>query len=345
MMKPTKKLIFALLDEKNWFQLSTLVRTGTLDPNWEATDAFERFSLLQSVISREGTQMAIQLIKAGANVNYREGGWTPLMLASKLRLHGVTDALISAGADVNAKSSKNPETGGGGDTALIAAAENADLWAVRRLIQGGADVNAANTLNENALFWAGRGARDDEVNADLSVAKELLKAGTRWRGNELQVPVLRRDIRMVKFFIQAGADVNGKVAFVRKDKRFPDVKKGDTPLIAAVRPTHREVAFWAGGSMIRAFHKNFKKAFNLKPVTSFASLNRRRVSIIKFLLEKGANPSVRNAQGENALEIAVRNANGEKISGMSLQASTVLKWLKQHSPKRQQAGVKPYIFD
>jgi hypothetical protein len=312
-MKPTKRQINLLLDEKNWAQLGILVRTGMLDPNWNTPGVVGKVSLLRAVIQLEGEELAIQVIKAGAKVNYIEGGWSPLMEACQFKLHGVIDALINAGADVNLKAPKHYESGSGGHTALILAAEKADLWAVRRLTQAGADVNAVTRLNESALFWAGFGGRCDEQCADLSIAKELIKAGVRWRGNELHPPVLRRDVPMVKLFLNSGCDINGKLQSISKDKQFVEFKKGDTPLMVAVRPTIREITEIVAGPQMAAIRQTIQKVFKTKAEPTLASLKRRRMAIIKLLLKNGADPAARNAKGESALDIATRSRDSAAL--------------------------------
>lgn len=301
-MKPTKRQIISLIKEKNWVQLGILIRSGVLNPNWTAPAVEADVRLLTIAIEYGAEELAIQLINAGANVNYIENdGLSPLMKACQFRLHGVIEALIKAGADVNMKASKCYESGNGGHTALIMAAEQSDLWAVRRLIRAGADVNAVTRFDESALFWAGFGGGLD-CYADLSVAKELVKAGVQWRGNELHIPVLRRDVRMVKFFVESGCPVNGQIQFLSKDRRFVGIKKGDTPLMIAVRKTIREMFNIEAGPV---FHHAIQRAVIPKRET-LADLNRRRAAIIKFLLEKGADPTIPNAEGETVHDIASR---------------------------------------
>jgi len=77
------------------------------------------------------------LIAAGADVNARsKNDGTPLMLASIMNYPEVVRALIAAGADVNAKQSSEFEEING-YTALMMASQNCHLDAVQILIAAG----------------------------------------------------------------------------------------------------------------------------------------------------------------------------------------------------------------
>lgn len=122
-----KPLVYKLLRERNWTEISALVRAGKLDPNWSGSGPFGKFTLLFEVICHEAEDLAVQLINAGARADCLQSGQSPLMLACGLKLHKVIGALVDAGADVNLKSPARDEDYGGGRTALMAAAEMADL--------------------------------------------------------------------------------------------------------------------------------------------------------------------------------------------------------------------------
>jgi ankyrin repeat protein len=167
---------------------------------------------------------------------------------------------------VNVKGFDEP---GEGNTALMTAADNGDLWAVKRLLQAGADVRAATRRKETALYWGA-------ASGNVEVVRELVSAGSPIRHNELHLPVFKRDLKLVKLLLEAGCDPNS--AFSHTDE---DVVKGDTPLLVAVRQTPRDF-------------------LGFKPST-----NASRLAIAKVLLEKGAEPNVLNAQGKSPLIEAV----------------------------------------
>jgi ankyrin repeat protein len=222
---------------------------------------------LATVITEEGKEeLALQMIERGARLDTLSDGNTPLMYATQMRKHGIMDALIAAGANVNVKGLDEP---GEVNTALMTAADNGDLWAVKRLLQAGADVGAATRRKETALYWgAARG--------NVEVVRELVSAGSPIHHNEMHLPVFKRDLTMVKLMLGAGCDPNS--AFFHTEE---DLVKGDTPLLVAVRQTPYEL-------------------LDLKPST-----HARRLAITKLLLKKGAEPNVLNAHGRSPLIEAV----------------------------------------
>lgn len=222
---------------------------------------------LATIITEDGKEeSALQLIQRGAKLDALSDGNTPLMYATQMRKHRIMDALIAAGANVNVKGLDEP---GEGNTALMIAADNGDLWAVKRLLQAGADVCATTRRKQTALYWGA-------ASGNLEVVRELISAGSPIHHNELHLPVFKRDLKIVKLLLEAGCDPNSY--FSHSDE---DVVKGDTPLLVAVRQTPRELL-------------GFK-----------ASTHARRLTITKLLLNQGAEPNVLNAQGKSPLIEAV----------------------------------------
>lgn len=107
-----------------------------------------------------------ELIAAGANANAisdSSKGWTALMYAAENDDPRVVQALIDAGADVNAKNDA-------GGTALMRSivCENSDVAAA--LINSGASVNEKNNEGQTALMIA-------IIVENLDVVKVLIAAG------------------------------------------------------------------------------------------------------------------------------------------------------------------------
>lgn len=89
-------------------------------------------------------------IAARANVNAKRNdseGWTALMAAVKGDHLDCVNALIAAGADVNAIDNR-------GGTALIAAAHNETAGCAKALLAAGANANARNKIGMTALATA-----------------------------------------------------------------------------------------------------------------------------------------------------------------------------------------------
>ena len=138
--------------------------------------------------------------------------------------HGHTEvvqALIGAGADVNAANEK-------GDTALIGAAANGYDEVAKVLIAADAVIEKQNTWGNNALHWAA-------INGCVDVVKRLIDAGAVlekqniWGKTPLIGAASNGHVEVVKALIDAGVDVNA----VNKSRQ--------TPLMLAAANGHDEV--------------------------------------------------------------------------------------------------------
>jgi len=143
-------------------QVRKLLREGA-DPN-ERTPRGE--TALHYATQSKNVSVVQALIQAGANVNAKmTGNVTPLMLSLDMAFGQPESAmaLIRAGADVNVADAD-------GDTALIIAATESSNDVFQTLLEKGANPNARGMNGETALHWIA-------MNALLDRGKLLLEHG------------------------------------------------------------------------------------------------------------------------------------------------------------------------
>ena len=107
-------------------------------------------TILMTATRAGSLEIIHSLLARDPEVNAREPakGQTALMWAAAHKHHAVVDALIAAGADVNAAST-------GGSTALHFAVQQGDVPTAKRLLAAGANVHAAMTVRQIDQFTLG----------------------------------------------------------------------------------------------------------------------------------------------------------------------------------------------
>lgn len=134
----------------------------------------EYAALISAIRDHDSAQVRALLTKNPALANFNKDGLAPpLLLASVSDQPEMVDALIDAGADINAK-------GRWGATVLHWAAWRGSANSVSELIRRGADINALSDNDSSTpLFWACRGSHEAFFGRDdqKEVVQILLDAG------------------------------------------------------------------------------------------------------------------------------------------------------------------------
>jgi ankyrin repeat protein len=147
----------------------------------------------------------------------------------------VIEALLAAGANVNVKARK--QDGEADSTPLMVAAEDSDLWCVRRLLAAGADPAAQTSRKETAIHYALKryfvGPRPKPE--ATHVVRELLAAGCPLAGTELHYAVYCRDVEMTRLLLDHGSPLDVPLA-AKNSLEKDGPRKGDTPLKVLERP-------------------------------------------------------------------------------------------------------------
>ena len=250
------------------------------------------------------------LVKSGADVNRvaKPSGITPLMCAA--HNPAKTAILLSAGADVNARTD-------GGHTALLLAADYDGAGeTVKMLLDRNADVNARtevpipiNTAITRAAF---RG--DVEVIIMLlgrgATLNDLEKSG-RGRGSAaFRVSVIRGDTRLASFLLGRGADMETRLS-------GGDTGKNSTPLMWA--------AWWGFPEMVKLLlgQGASKDARNDEGLTALmyaaVATDRGNTEVLEILLAAGADAKTVTSAGESAASLA-------KSYGKQQAAEVLRKW-------------------
>lgn len=223
---------------------------------------------------RAGSLPVVQaLIAAGADVNVKGGGreQTALHWATAQGRHEIMQALIDAKADLNARTELRPEfvsfsrgnpQGGrltgiadhtlesngsrpglrwinkGGLTALLFAARDGDLAAVKLLTAAGADLDATTGIGETALMLA---AHHDHTDVALYLLDQGADPNVVEAGHTaLHFAVARKNLDLVKALIAHKAEVNVRLTKGQPDpdgnlryNQLPEYLLGATPYLLA----------------------------------------------------------------------------------------------------------------
>jgi ankyrin repeat protein len=191
--------------------------------------------------SVRGDAVAIRLALAkGADANRRyEGadkdlaGMTPLMLAARSGTFDSVNALVDAGADVDARTAT-------GVTALMLAAGSSAEHTLEALLSAGADLNARTDSGETALLMAVR-------HGDASRVHSLLEAGASpdlpdaTGTTPLMAAAERSELDKVMYLLDAGAqpatpDNSGKTALSRVSTKSDETSKQIASILLEAAP-------------------------------------------------------------------------------------------------------------
>jgi len=162
-------------------------------------------SALHLAIKQHATEAAMDLIRAGACINFSNAkGITPLMVASQEGTLEVVRAILNEGALPNATTVR-------GSTALIQACHFGKLPVVEELMRHGALVDQANLKNTTALMRASQEGHESVVRLLLS-----RNAGVNRRNDERMTALMlssqRGHASIVKMLVTGGAQVDAKTA-------------------------------------------------------------------------------------------------------------------------------------
>lgn len=221
------------------------------------------------------TQSVVVMHSAFKRMKPGEYGGTELMEAALNKDAAAVEALLSQGADVNAKDDD-------GLTALMIAASGGDAAIVQALLARGADGNAQSKGGITALG-------ESVVRGHTAIVLALLERGAQpnaqdvWGHPALLTAAGQGHTAIVQALLDKGADVNTK-----------DIS-GNTALTLAVLNGHEPV--------VRLLTAR-EAAVNVNPAALFGVVERGHASVVQTLLEKGADFNARDSRGATLLIVA-----------------------------------------
>ncbi len=256
------------------------------------------------------------LLFAGANPNAAlPNGETALMTASRTGRVAAVKALIAAGAEVNARERKE-------QTPLMWASAAGNSAVVDELLKAGADCKATLSSGFTALFFAVREGHTDvvlkllnaggDVNAVMNTQSGLKFSRGRFSATPLILAVENGHFELAKKLLDVGADPNARPAGYTALHALTWVRKpirgdGDPPPRGSGKMNSLDMVrtLAAAGADLNARLENGKSElgrFTYTGSTPFLlAAQAADVTLVKLLVELGANPNITNADGTSPL--------------------------------------------
>jgi ankyrin repeat protein len=303
-------------------------------------------TVLMTCARSGGAQAVKALLVKGARVNVKENAHeqTPLMWAAAQRHPEVTELLIEAGAEINARSRTYAQTVvgeqtqrfgreelnytvlRGGSTPLLFTARSGDTASARLLLSAGANVNDALPDGASALVLAAHSGHGETAAMLLEKGANPNSADNGYTA--LHAAVLRSDLGLVESLLahKANPDVRTtKGTPLRRDTTdfsLPATLIGSTPYLLAARFLEPAVmkALARGGADVTLTMKDGTTALMLATGTNSGNnATRRGIAVIDggvvepesavlesvaAALELGADVNASNQAGDTALHTA-----------------------------------------
>ena len=247
------------------------------------------------------------LLDAGAEVDAVDSDRsTPLDVAALNNQLVVVDLLIARGADIN-------HADNNGATPLSFAATRGNLEVVTRLVAAGADLMASNARNGTYLHLAVTGG-------NMEFASLVLDAG---------VPVDAADEAgttpllyatwfgkpdLVELLVERGADVNLADA------------AGNTPLVRAAQSGETksvEILLGAGAEVAVVDPRNGRTALHIAAVKGYGDM-------AQLLVASGADPGGKDSKGCTPLDLAVHHGNDQAAEYLGADTAAAAAESDQH---------------
>jgi ankyrin repeat protein len=285
-----------------------------------------------AALDRGDVARATTLLESGASTGGEDAeGNSALMLAA---WHGDAELVrrvLAGGGDVK-------HANANGATALHFAVD--DAAKVKLLLDAGADPNAADRAGITPLDLAVGRNDDGEVVALMlahggdakrvdgsigvatpGVAKELLARGTDPKVDEALIVAASRDnTEVMKLLVDRGADVNrvsGNLGF--------------TPLMWAAQSGQLEAVELL---LARGADPNVRERFNgATALVQAASSDRAGPAVVRALLDHGADATIADDEGADALAWAIRRGDADIIALVAPHETA-----PPHNPTRQPHG-------
>lgn len=229
-----------------WVDIATLIinKCTTFEVEGYFDDAE---TALIKAVNKEDIVSVVKLIKAGMELNFRDGGhlgYTALLRAVQEGLAEIATLLINSGANLEA----TPTSGGYSFTALSLAASTGEIKIIEELIK--ANANLESTIDYRGINTP---LIESIYRCHYEVAEMLVKAGANvnaynrnpnhappdlvWDDNgnylklasPLTLAIAQENERLTKILIEKGADLNFKNS------------KNETPLSIAVETGNSEI--------------------------------------------------------------------------------------------------------
>lgn len=294
------------------------------------------------------SEVAIRLIDAGADVEAkRMGGERPMMLSARVGSVKILRHLIQNGAAVDAREAK-------GQTALMWAAAEGNVEAVELLLEAKADPELRlKKSGFNAFLFAAREGRLEVIDTllrhgcDVNQTLKPVRAGGRNPRNNMSGLLLAIEsghFELALHLVAQGADPNDQrsgfgplhaVTWVRKTRRGDD-PSGDPPPRGSGKIDSLSFVdqMIAGGTDVNLRlsegRSPGKAQLNSKGATPFLMAAKTAdLSLLKLLVQRGADPTITNEDGCNALMAAAgigAVAVGEE-PGTEAEVLAVVEWL------------------
>ncbi|KAJ9459123.1 Tankyrase [Diplonema papillatum] len=243
---------------------------------------------LHVAVSRGQKAVAKHLISAGAPVELRNmAGRTVLDIAqaaANIEMESLIDVLSAQARR---------------DHALIRAVKSGDLEEARECLSQGSTVSCRDRNGDSILHVAALGESVGALILLLEAGADVAAVNSD-EASPLHVACLKGKDDMVRIFLQHGADLRARDRLSRSPYHCA-AEKGYEKVIRTLVQHEKK----SGGEYVSAI--NAQDAQGRTPL--YIATGQKKVSVVRFLLDNGADARVQDKTGKTAIHVAVRVAS------------------------------------